>query len=173
MSSKSKPSQSDSHRTPDTFKLLLKKLVQTPDDFSAKDVTEAFEHLVISGRKNDDGKVLGATEAQIGGFLTSLTLSGLDSSPDVISACAKVLRAHSVQLDNLLPSAEQLDTKEKDPYATDKEDEIERERYSGLVDIVGTGGDGHDTFNVSTTAAVVCAGVEGVRVAKVRSQARH
>lgn len=171
MSSKSKPSNnSNSHLTPDTFKQLLKKLVQTPDDFSADDVTQAFEHLVISGQKNDDGKLLGATEAQIGGFLTALTLSGLDSSPEVISACAKVLRAHSVQLDNLLPSSEQLQpTKEKDPYSTEKEEE-DKDRYFGLVDIVGTGGDGHDTFNVSTTAAVVCAGVEGVRVAKVSQE---
>lgn len=39
--------------------------------------------------------------------------------------------------------------------------------YTGSLDLVGTGGDGHDTFNVSTTAAIVAAGVPGVRVCKV------
>lgn len=42
---------------------------------------------------------------------------------------------------------------------------LHADHIDDCVDIVGTGGDGHDTFNVSTTAALVCAGA-GLRVAK-------
>jgi len=45
--------------------------------------------------------------------------------------------------------------------------EIEQGEGLGPVcDIVGTGGDGHNTFNVSTTAGIVASGA-GARVFKV------
>ncbi|RXK42002.1 anthranilate phosphoribosyltransferase [Tremella mesenterica] len=127
--------------TPETFKVLLKKLVQTPDEFTPEDCAECFEHLCVEG----------AAEAQVGAFLTALTLSGLDSSPEIVASCASVLRSHAVRLPDL----------STDPLG---------DGYTGTVDMVGTGGDGWDTFNVSTTASVVVAGC-GIRVTKHGSKA--
>lgn len=79
--------------------------------------------------------------AQIGAFLTALKLSKLDRTPRVLSACARAMMRHCV------------------PVSVDNPDDF-------YVDIVGTGGDGHNTFNVSTSAAIVAAGA-GARVIKV------
>jgi len=77
-----------------------------------------------------------ASEAQIGAFITGLRLTG--ETPEIIAGCAEVMRANATPV------------KCDDPNA---------------VDIVGTGGDGAHTFNISTTAAFVIAGA-GVTVAK-------
>jgi anthranilate phosphoribosyltransferase len=77
-----------------------------------------------------------ATEAQIGSFITGLRLTG--ETPEIIAGCAEVMRANATKI------------KCDDPNA---------------VDIVGTGGDGAHTFNISTTSAFVIAGA-GVTVAK-------
>ncbi len=77
-----------------------------------------------------------ATPAQIGGFLVGLRMKG--ETVDEITAAVQVMR--------------ELVTPVK--VATDK-----------LVDIVGTGGDGAHTFNISTASAFVVAAAGG-RVAK-------
>ncbi|KAL7422838.1 anthranilate phosphoribosyltransferase [Cryptotrichosporon argae] len=147
---------SQSHEyTPDTFKILLKKLVQTPTEFTPDDCGQCFRHIVVQA----------ATDAQAGAFLTALTLSGLDSSPDIVAACAQVLREHAVAVD-LSTAGPQIDKHHWDYEHSDREGD----GYTGTVDIVGTGGDGWDTFNVSTTAAAVVAGT-GVRVTKHGSRA--
>ncbi|WVW80808.1 anthranilate phosphoribosyltransferase [Kwoniella bestiolae CBS 10118] len=146
-----------SQYTPETFKVLLKKLVQTPDDFTPEDCAQCFRHLCVQG----------ASEAQAGAFLTALTLSGLESSPDIVAACASVLREHAVSVTDLIPEAKDQHGHGMWDY---RESDKEGDGYTGLVDIVGTGGDGWDTYNVSTTAAVVVAG-SGVRVAKHGSKA--
>ena len=61
--------ESQEQLTPDTFKVLLKKLAQVPDDFTPEDVAQCFRHLC-----RVDGK--GATEAQVcrAGVLNSLVI---------------------------------------------------------------------------------------------------
>jgi anthranilate phosphoribosyltransferase len=79
----------------------------------------------------------GATQAQIGGFLAGLRMKG--ETPAEIAAFARVMRAHAIRV-----SPEGAET---------------------FVDTCGTGGDGAQTFNISTAAAFVAAGA-GVPVVK-------
>jgi anthranilate synthase/phosphoribosyltransferase len=79
-----------------------------------------------------------ATPAQIGGYLMALRMKG--ETVDEITGSAKAMRRAAVRVKTVTPPAE-------------------------LVDVVGTGGDGSGTFNISTTAAFVVAGA-GQKVAK-------
>ncbi|KAK2465266.1 hypothetical protein APHAL10511_002620 [Amanita phalloides] len=78
---------------------------------------------------------------QIGAFLTALHIHQLERRPDFLAAAASFLREKAVKA--VVQDAE----------------------TNFVVDIVGTGGDGYNLFNVSTTAAVVAAGA-GARVIK-------
>ncbi|CDR46886.1 CYFA0S26e01178g1_1 [Cyberlindnera fabianii] len=82
-----------------------------------------------------------ATDIQVASFLTALRVRGLDHHPDFIAAAATAVMEFSEIIDEIAVDAE------------------------GYVDVVGTGGDGQDTFNVSTSAAIVAAGM-GVKVCK-------
>ena len=77
-----------------------------------------------------------ATSAQIGGFLVALRAKG--ETADEIAGCAEAMRSHVLEVT---------------PTRAD------------VVDVVGTGGDGGRTFNISTTAAIVAASA-GAAVAK-------
>jgi anthranilate phosphoribosyltransferase len=77
-----------------------------------------------------------ATQVQIAGFLVALRAKG--ETADEIAGCAQAMREHVVR----------VQPKRKD-----------------LVDIVGTGGDGANTFNISTAAALVAASA-GAAIAK-------
>ena len=82
-----------------------------------------------------------ATDAQIGSFITALRMKG--ETIDEIAGAVRVMREKATFVDTGVDTA------------------------SGdlLMDIVGTGGDGSGTFNVSTTTAFVVAGA-GIPVAK-------
>jgi anthranilate phosphoribosyltransferase len=77
-----------------------------------------------------------ATPAQIGGFLVALRAKG--ETPDEIAGCAEAMRAHVLAV---------------------------KPRRDDLVDTAGTGGDGAQTINISTAAALVAAAA-GAAVAK-------
>ena len=76
-----------------------------------------------------------ATPSQLGAFLTTLSIKG--ETADEIAGMAQVMRDKAIPV-----------------------------RVTGpVLDIVGTGGDGLNTFNISTAAAFVAAGA-GIKVAK-------
>ncbi|MGZ0053222.1 anthranilate phosphoribosyltransferase [Brevibacillus gelatini] len=77
-----------------------------------------------------------ATPAQIGAFLASMRLKG--EQVEEIIGFAKAMRARAMRFPIEMP---------------------------GLVDTCGTGGDGSNTFNISTASAIVAAS-DGVRIAK-------
>ncbi len=76
-----------------------------------------------------------ASAAQLGAFLTALNMKG--ETGDEIAGLAEIMRAKALRVTTDGPA----------------------------LDIVGTGGDGLNTFNISTAAALVAAGA-GVRIAK-------
>jgi anthranilate phosphoribosyltransferase len=91
-----------------------------------------------------------ATPAQIGALITALRLKG--ETVDEITGAARAMRARAIKVyvNNHLVNLDR--------------DEINIENET-ILDIVGTGGDGTRTFNVSTTTAFVAAGA-GIKVAK-------
>ncbi len=82
-----------------------------------------------------------ATPAQIGSFITGLRMKG--ETIDEIVGAVKVMREKATRIDTGIDTA----------------------AGEVLVDIVGTGGDGSGSFNVSTTTSFVVAAA-GVPVAK-------
>jgi anthranilate phosphoribosyltransferase len=91
-----------------------------------------------------------ATSAQIGSFLTALRIKG--ETVDEITGAAKALRASGQKL----VLTNHLVAVDRDEINVDEET---------IVDTCGTGGEGTNTFNVSTATAFVVAGA-GVKVAK-------
>lgn len=115
---------------------------------SHSELQAILEHLAdpnfTSSREN---------HAQIGSALTCLKFCRLDIQSETFALAAKIFLDCCIDV-----SVPALDNAEQEHA-----DAVE---YRGTLDLVGTGGDGKDTFNVSTTAAMVAAGVRGVRVCK-------
>ena len=105
----------------------LKALHSSPSTYTPTQATEAFA-LMTKYALNLPSPI---TPAQIGAYL--VLFNKISSRPEILSAVATVFKGKAVGL-------------EIDPPTDAKP----------VVDIVGTGGDGKNTFNVSSAAAMVC-----------------
>jgi anthranilate phosphoribosyltransferase len=110
------------------------------EDLTEKEMEAAMDE-VMTGQ---------ATPAQIGAFITSLRMKG--ETVEEITGAARVMRAKAVRI-HLDSHSVNID---RDDINIDTET---------ILDTCGTGGDGTNTFNVSTATAFVAAGA-GVKVAK-------
>ncbi|CAN3376963.1 hypothetical protein DIURU_001735 [Diutina rugosa] len=81
------------------------------------------------------------SDVELASFLTALSMKGLNTQAEYIAAAVATV----LEFAHIVP-AEEL-------------------HEDGYVDIVGTGGDGQNTFNVSTSSAIVAAGM-GLQVCK-------
>ncbi|KAJ2709156.1 anthranilate phosphoribosyltransferase [Coemansia spiralis] len=120
---------------------ILKGLINKPEGFTPEDAAAGL-YSAVRGE---------ASESQMGGFFTALRLRGVDKRPEIIAALASEM-AHNA----LTPA-----------WVTDASTRAE---LGMVVDIVGTGGDGWNTFNISTTSSLVAAAA-GLTVAKHGSRA--
>ena len=120
------------------MKDAIQKVVQG-NDLSEEEMIHAMNEIM-------EGK---ATDAQIGAFITALRMKGETIAE--ITGAAKVMRAKATPI-RVYEDAISMD---RDDINVDQET---------IVDTCGTGGDGTNTFNVSTTTAFVVAG-GGLKVA--------
>lgn len=114
----------------------LNKIIVHPPQLTPEDLVVVFDAIL-----NDS-----APQTQIAAFLALLRGSGIDHYPSFISAAAQRMMKEAYKIDPKAISDETQGDAQLNP--------------KGYVDIVGTGGDGQNTFNVSTTASIVAAGMD-------------
>ncbi|KAI5289953.1 anthranilate phosphoribosyltransferase [Ascosphaera aggregata] len=103
-------------------------------DVVASEVAAAFA-LIFEDR---------LSAVQMAAFLTLLHSTGKDRDPDVIVQCAERMRDAARQID-----------REELTRVLKKRCRKEGDYEGGFCDIVGTGGDSHKTFNISTTSSII------------------
>lgn len=114
---------------------LLQSLAgQNAQDVTADEIAIALA-LIFNNR---------LSAVQCSSLLTLLRATKRDREPLVIAKCAESMRNAAAQVDRkALREMVQLRGRKEGGYR------------GGFCDIVGTGGDGHSTFNVSTTSSII------------------
>ncbi|KAI6785580.1 Anthranilate phosphoribosyltransferase-like protein [Emericellopsis cladophorae] len=119
---------------PVDIKPLLSKLWPMDGRVTADDIADAISHFFTNQ----------VTEAQSASLLMALHFTKLDFEPKVLASCAAAMQKACAQVpvDELKKVIETRGRREGN-------------YHGGLCDIVGTGGDSHNTFNISTTASII------------------
>ncbi|KAI9792600.1 MAG: anthranilate phosphoribosyltransferase [Piccolia ochrophora] len=115
---------------------LLKRLWPSPakTNVSADEIALAISHIFTNQ----------LSPVQTGALLTALHFTGWDRRSDIIAKCAEVMRSAATPVDT-----------EALRDVIRRRGRREGSYKGGFCDIVGTGGDDHSTFNVSTTASIL------------------
>ncbi|KZF22267.1 hypothetical protein L228DRAFT_247919 [Xylona heveae TC161] len=115
---------------------LLKRLWPSPGDakVSPDEIALALSHIFTNS----------LSPVQAGALLTALHFTGWDRKGDVIAKSAEVMRL----------AAAPVDTKALRALVR-RRGRKEGTYRGGFCDIVGTGGDSHNTFNISTTSSIL------------------
>lgn len=131
---------SDDHKGTISISDLLKRLLTPNADKNVK-AEEIAAALALVFTNNID-------PIQLGLLLGQLHVTEGDYHPKVLTACSEVMREAAAHVDDsALQKVIQQRSRPEGAY------------HGGLCDIVGTGGDGHNTFNVSTTSSIIASGL--------------
>jgi anthranilate phosphoribosyltransferase len=118
---------------------LLKRLAAIPQ---ASHLVPSDDIALAFSRTFEDA----LNPTQLAALLTLLHSTGYDRHPDVIAKCAGAMREAANTVDF---------AKLKNVVGKRRKMLMKGQYKGGLCDIVGTGGDAHSTFNISTTASIV------------------
>ncbi|KAI0447145.1 glycosyl transferase [Xylaria telfairii] len=115
---------------------LLQRLWPDPEkeNVTAHDIAEAISLIFVNR----------LSPVQTGSLLTALHFTGWDRRADVLAATSAAMRRHAAKI-NFQSLGNAISSKRRP----------EGKYLGGLCDIVGTGGDSHHTFNISTTSSIL------------------
>ncbi|KAL2173793.1 glycosyl transferase [Thermothelomyces heterothallicus CBS 202.75] len=121
---------------PVDLKPLLARLwpLGHPKPVSPTEIAEAISYFFTNQ----------VSDAQAGALLICLHFTGLDRQAEVLAKTAECMLKAAAKIDQSALRA-----------VVDARRRKEGQYQGGLVDIVGTGGDSHNTFNISTTASII------------------